>query len=234
MIDLLYVTHGRIDLTRTTLPRLLEYDEFQVTVFNNASTDGTGEFLKDISAKKNFTLLTSDRNLNLSMITKNFWFSSDSEFVAKVDNDILLPESKEWINRFVDTFGRMRRLAVAGLFHFDFPKEREKELATLETNGLIIQEYVGGNYVARRKAVVHSRLGGYGLWGWTEAQIEIRKKGWLIGYPWPLVRVLHLESGNEDHEFRIRRGFGLEKARRFDKEDQRWFFGERRICDGPT
>ena len=47
--DILFVTHNRLDYTRKSLPRLLEdpSESFHLTIWDNASTDGTQEYLQE-------------------------------------------------------------------------------------------------------------------------------------------------------------------------------------------
>ena len=225
MIDIIYITQNRLQLTRQTLPRLAEYkDFFNIHIYDNASGEETDYYLADFCGDE-IELTFNDVNMGISKLTKDFWLKSQSDIIGKIDNDIMLPESKDWVDRILNIFKRYPRLAIVGLWHFNSTDDEIERAGRFASDGLLLQEYVGGNYFARRKALLDNKLFGNTVWGWTEFQKELRWNGWMIGYAWPPIKIIHLEDGNEDKNNRIRRGYGQDKAKYIDKLDREWFFG---------
>ena len=52
-VDIIYLTYNRLYYTKITLPKLLNcnYKNYKITIIDNASTDGTIEYLKSINHK---------------------------------------------------------------------------------------------------------------------------------------------------------------------------------------
>lgn len=91
----LFTTYNRLDYTKRSLPKLIKSTTGQIYVYDNASTDGTQEYLKSLKSKK-LKVHLADKNTGVAG-AMNWFFSQTKrdEFVAKVDNDTLV--EKDWL-----------------------------------------------------------------------------------------------------------------------------------------
>ena len=96
MIPILFVTYNRLAYTKQALLHLLEAQNCSVTIIDNASTDGTVEWLKELSKKKTYRmvrakhLIFNDRNLGVAGAMNQFFDRTKTAgWVGKVDNDTI-------------------------------------------------------------------------------------------------------------------------------------------------
>lgn len=91
MIPVLLTTYNRLEYTKQALKSLLNADNCAVTVIDNASTDGTAEWLKSLQNSK-IKVIYNKENLGVSGAMNQFFeLTKDDEWVGKVDNDTLVP-----------------------------------------------------------------------------------------------------------------------------------------------
>lgn len=218
MIDVIYITQNRIELTKQTLPRLSEYKEyFNILIVDNGSNDGTCEYL--FKTFPNCKKLMLSRNMGIARVMKDFLAKSNSELVGKIDNDIMLPEDNNWLQNVLNLFANNPRLAVVGLFHFDVEQSLLEGIQKQTKGEILSQPWVGGNFISRRSALIENYQSANGVWGWTESQVGMKAKGWQIGYAWPPVVVKNLGQDDEKRS-RLNRGYGLQKESRLEANDR--------------
>jgi len=88
-IHLIMLTYNRLDYTKLALRRLLSdpKEEFALTIWDNASTDGTQQFLKTVNDPRIVDIIFSQTNKGQTYVTNKIWSESSAELVGKVDND---------------------------------------------------------------------------------------------------------------------------------------------------
>jgi GT2 family glycosyltransferase len=201
-VALIYFTFNRIYYTKRTLPTLLGntiYPDLKITIVDNASTDGTREYLEQFkNHPKIEKIVYNKKNLGLSIPTNQFWAETNADLVAKVDNDTSVPYG--WIEPLIEACSKSTKLGPVGAFHFldtDFKEQNIKRLlVNIDGINIITQPHIGGcSYIMRREIIQNvGPLKGTSVWGWTEWQHKARSKGYMIGYLWPLIRVQHLDD----------------------------------------
>ncbi len=206
--SILYITHDRIGFSKMTLPHLLEsggYDDYSVTLVDNASTDGTREWLTSLSHPRIANITFNDENVSLRDVTNRFWReSAGSEFIGKVDNDTLIPAG--FVGQAIRVLRNPVTLGPVGGMHF-----HPEDVASVEDssyshnlrrlpNGrrILVQRHIGGCCYMMRAGLL-SRHGlmkdvGYIKGGWTEYQWELTKAGHPASYLYPFMFAKHLDD----------------------------------------
>ncbi|MEX2118242.1 MAG: glycosyltransferase [Pirellulales bacterium] len=216
---LLFITFNRLEYTKLALEAVLalEYPgRLNVVVWDNASTDGTVDYLEQrLRALGHIRLIASAENRGVVYPMNAAWFAESPDgrrpdLLAKIDNDTLVPP--ELLKRLAECHIRSARLGVLSGFHFRREGEAladEGRIQTLDGVRLLLQPYVGGCAVMVRRQVL-DRLGKIPCAaeahprpfmdsGWTIYQQRIGELGLVNGYPYPLIHVDHMEDTRSAH-----------------------------------
>lgn len=104
-IPILMLTHNRLPYSVHTFPCLLsDYSGVptKITIVDNNSTDGTQVWLKNLLHSDIEEVIFSPENMGLARPMNEFFRKHrDYKFVAKVDNDTILP--RLWLAKLVDS-----------------------------------------------------------------------------------------------------------------------------------
>src|SRR5437016_12509687 len=92
-IDLIFLTHNRLEYTKLALESVLAdpNEDFVLTLWDNASTDGTSEYLKTVKDPRIKEIIFSRENVPQTTAVRHVWESSKADLVGKLDNDCLIP-----------------------------------------------------------------------------------------------------------------------------------------------
>ena len=202
-VDLIYITCGRIEYVKQTLPALFASTEypFRLTIVDNASTDGTAEYIYSLKEPRIARKIFNAENLALTVPTNEFWKRSAAKYVGKIDDDILVP--KGWIERLLEPLEECPSVAVVGCFYFnpteDFEYEKCKHnIIKVGRYQLFLQKSVGGAcHLARREILAKAGAIPEGLpmvSATTTYQKRLLRGGYLVGYRYPLVVAEHLDD----------------------------------------
>jgi hypothetical protein len=192
MIDLLYLCHGRIEFTETTLMTLLantdwaEVDQF--VVYNDAAPDGheTTKLLHDLLPD---TALLRQTNLGSPVgVMNHFLWRSEATMFAKIDNDIMVPPN--WLGEMLDVMEREPQLDLLGM-EAGHGEDRASEEVP-EKYGYTEASHIGGVGVMRRRPFDdHPWPRPNGRFGFTEWQHRYHPPcGWIN----PDLRVFSLDQ----------------------------------------
>jgi len=122
-IHLVYITFNRLAYTRRSLPRLLEdpTEEFQLTIWDNGSTDGTQDYLtREIDDPRIADVVLSEANVGQVEAVNRVWGESKAELVGKADNDCLVTPG--WTRTLARAHRDIDLLGVVACWHF-FPED---------------------------------------------------------------------------------------------------------------
>lgn len=213
MIDILMITHNRLEYLKKALPSVLNqtYKDFRLIIFDNGSDEETTSWLY----KNHPDVFYNGKNDSLASVTTEVFLNSNVEFVGKVDSDIVLPP--DWVERLIAAHQKYH-FGFLGGFHF-----RPEDLNGIEPNiedyngvKLWRKHHIGGNYIIRR--VDFKGYKGEGVMGLSEYQAET---GLINGYLWdPILWIEHMEDprskyfiGTEEYnQYKLKtRGVSLEK-----------------------
>jgi SAM-dependent methyltransferase len=211
---LLMVTYNRLEYTRLALEAVLklDYKNLRLVVWDNASSDGTVDYIKQrLASLPNAELIASPVNRGVVFPMNEVWSSDwQAELLAKIDNDTLVPPGL--LSRLAACHLQSKRFGVLSGFHFREEGERLAEANRIKSfDGVPVlpQPYVGGCAVMIRRDVF-DRIGPIGCRtdsqprpfmdsGWTRCQQRLTAEGLVNGYPWPRVHVDHMEDTRSAH-----------------------------------
>lgn len=200
-IDVLMITHKRAQYTRLSLPRVLASatENTRVWLWHNGTHEETLAAVQehaDHPAVHRFH--HSQENVKLREPTNWVLTEGRSEYVAKVDDDCLVPEN--WIDVLTRAHQAEPSFGAIGCWHF-MPEDYDEK-----TGGQKIEQFRGGHKVLR-----HPWVGGTGFvlkrecvdrvgllrpteGGITSYFIRIALKGWVNGWYFPLLWMEHMDD----------------------------------------
>ena len=147
-VSLLYLTYNRLEFTKISLPALLKRTNWDLVerfcLWDDSSEDGTWEYLNSLNLPKQTDL----RQGSLHIITETmnqFIFSSDTNFIAKIDNDVIV--EKGWLEACLSVLQSEKKLGFLGM-------EVYRKGVIIESGNFsyIAAEFIGGVGVFRRVA----------------------------------------------------------------------------------
>lgn len=191
MVPILMITHNRLEYTKQAFESMMRMNDVFPFIIDNASTDGTQEWLKKTDNK--VTILTSETNMGISG-AMNLFFKLTEGFpiLGKIDNDTLAPV--DFIDKMVPYLQHadiiQAKHHIIKETHPDgwagFTRNMRKE------NGLLYNNYVGGSGILfLRDNVKKIPDTKWKLGGWRQFQAEHPqlKKAFV-----PEVEILLLDS----------------------------------------
>lgn len=102
-VNIIVTTFNRLPLTRICLGTLLQTtgSECVITVVDNASSDGTGEYLDKVLARsEKIRVYKLSRNMGVSVAFNLGMASTEADYYVKVDNDIAL-QQPAWLENMI-------------------------------------------------------------------------------------------------------------------------------------
>ena len=191
MIDILMITHNRLEYLKKALPSVLNqtYKDFKLTIWDNASDKETIDYLHTLP--DSIRIIFSPTNHPLAFVTTRMFLKEfKSDFVGKVDSDIIFPP--DWIERIMAKH-QEKHYGFLGGFHFR--PEDISELNPIIENGVWHKHNIGGNFIIRREDF--KGYEGFAVWGLSEYQAEM---GFPNGYLWdPILWIEHMEDARSEH-----------------------------------
>lgn len=190
-LDLLMITHNRLEYLKKALPSVLEqdYGNFKLILFDNGSDNETLDWILNIKDPR-VDIILNGKNESLAKVTTTIFLQSRADFVGKVDSDVILPP--DWITRILKKH-QGGHYGFLGGFHF-----RPEDLRGIEPiieNGVWIKHHIGGNYIIWREDFKGYK--GEGVMGLSEYQAEM---GFPNGYLWdPILWIEHMEDARSKH-----------------------------------
>ena len=202
-IHLIFITFNRLHYTRLSLPRLLEdpTEEFELTIWDNASTDGTRDYLQnEVKDPRIGEIVFSDENVGQVVAINKVWGESTADLLGKVDNDCLVTPG--WTRTLARAHGEMEHLGVIACWHYfpeDFDHERAKH--KIQTFGSVqifrhANTCGSGLLIKRRHFLELGPLPGPAT---TTYWFGMALAGYVNGFYHPIVHQEHMDDPKSEH-----------------------------------
>jgi GT2 family glycosyltransferase/Tfp pilus assembly protein PilF len=111
------VTYNRLEFTRQAIQAVLQYTDFPyvLTVVDNASQDGTREYLTELRRQGIINrLILLDDNIGVARASNLAWLAQpEAQFYLKLDNDIVI-QKPHWLESMVQAVERIPKLGAVG------------------------------------------------------------------------------------------------------------------------
>jgi GT2 family glycosyltransferase/glycosyltransferase involved in cell wall biosynthesis/SAM-dependent methyltransferase len=115
-VSVIVVTYNNLDLTRACLDSIDEhsdYDPLEVIVVDNASTDGTREFLSEwVTAIPNRRLILNDENRGFAAANNQGLMVASGEYLVILNNDTYVTPG--WVRTLVKHLQRDKNVGLIG------------------------------------------------------------------------------------------------------------------------
>lgn len=187
-INICMVTWNRLELTRRAIESLLAKTagDFTLHVVDNASTDGTQDYLEELAARHgNVRLFLLRRNMGVSVGANMGWGAQDADYYVKLDNDIEILDP-DWLQNLVSLLAANPELGMVAHLSGDWPYEITQ--LSLGSGDILDASACcnGGCVMIPRRT--HEKLGfwneDYGLYGFEDLEYSERAAlaGMICGY----------------------------------------------------
>lgn len=177
--DLLFLAKNRLVFTRESLATMHENTDWglvgNLVLQDDGSVDGTYAHLANMSRRMNGEFRHSHFGSPVGAMA-DFIARSAAEFVAKVDNDTMLPPG--WLNACMDVLVRHSELDLLGIENVNAKPSVPAAARSYEA-----ANHIGGIFVARRRAFEGSPLPFghgtyYGFTAWQRSLTDV-VRGWM-------------------------------------------------------
>jgi GT2 family glycosyltransferase len=168
-VTVLVVTYNRLAMLRECIHSMLEKTtgvDFEILVWDNASTDGTAEFLDGIAAAHSvMRIIHSPENIGLNAVAKGMT-EAHGFYVLECDDDVIeFPD--DWLGRMLKAFKRVPRtgyLATNVLRNekTDGARAVPPDMPVTDYgDGVVIEEGAVGGWCAMTSLAVLARIGNF-------------------------------------------------------------------------
>jgi len=202
-IDLVFITYNRLGYTKLALPSVLAdpIEEFSLTIWDNASTDGTVEYLKkEVSDRRIADIIFSKENIGQMAAVNQVWGQSKADLLGKLDNDCLVTPG--WTRILAQAHNDIPNLGVVACWHFspdDFDYERAKHKIQKFGNHQILRHPSTCGTGLLLKRDTFERLGPIQGKATTQYWLKMALAGYINGFYYPLVYQEHMDDPKSKH-----------------------------------
>lgn len=197
-IGLVFVTYNRLEYTKLSLPSILAdpTEDFSLTIWDNASTDGTVEFLKEeVNDPRITDIVFSKENVGQVAVVNEIWGKSKSDLLGKLDNDCIMTPG--WTRTLAQAHKDIPELGVVACWHYfpeDFDYERAKhKIQTFGKHKIFRHPWTGGTGLLIKRDTFE-RFGPIAWESTTKYWIKIASAGYINGYYFPLICLEHMDD----------------------------------------
>lgn len=196
-IDLVFITHNRLDYTKLSLASVLAdpTEEFSLTIWDNASTDGTSEYLSSVKDPRIVEKVFSKDNVRLHGAVNNLIDKSKADLIGIIPNDFIL--SAGWTKKIAQAHVEIPESGMIGCWHFfedDFSYERAKhKIQTFGRHRIFRHPFTGGG-AGLVKLETMKKFGPLKTSATTGYWINLALNGFINGFYYPLIYVEHMDD----------------------------------------
>lgn len=203
MIELIFVTYNRLDYTRQSLQRLLAdpTEEFEVSIWDNASTDGTREYLSsEVTDGRVKEIVFSKENVGQTVALNTVWGRSRADLLGKVDNDCLVTPG--WTRSLASAHSDIKNLGVVACWHFfpsDFDfKRAEPKIQRFGNHQLLRHPWTCGSGLLVKRSVFEE-FGPIREKATTQYWLRMARSGYVNGFYFPLILQEHMDDPKSEY-----------------------------------
>jgi GT2 family glycosyltransferase len=196
-IDLVFISCNRLHYTRYSIPALLAdpSEEFSLTIWDNASTDGSREYLESINDSRIVKKVLSPQNVGAYHAFSLAINESSADLLGFVADDLLVTPG--WTNILGAAHDDIPQLGRIACWHFsrdDFDYERARhKIQMFGRHKILRHPWTNGCGLTKVNA-----LREIGLMkpdeGETAYWVRMALAGYVVGYYCPPVIVEHMDD----------------------------------------
>lgn len=202
-IDLVFITYNRLEYTKLALASVLAEptEEFSLTIWDNASTDGTVEYLKkEVNDPRIADIVFSKENVGQVTAVNEVWGRSQADLLGKLDNDCLVTPG--WTRTLTEAHKDIAELGVVACWHYfpdDFDYERAKhKIQTFNGHQILRHPWTCGTGVLIKRGAFEKLGPMQGKTPW-EYWLKMAMAGYINGFYYPLVYQEHMDDPRSKH-----------------------------------
>jgi glycosyltransferase involved in cell wall biosynthesis len=217
-IDLLLITYNRLHYTKLAVPSILgdATEEFSLIIWDNASTDGTVEYLKnEVQDPRIRDIILCKENAGQVKAVNEVWGTSKADLIGKLDNDCLVTPG--WTRKIAEAHSDVPDLGIVGCWRHalsEFDERAARRAGKIQQFGrhqVLRHPWVSGcTFLMKRDtfAVVGPMVGR----ATTQYSIRVASKGYINGFYYPLILQEHMDDPASPH-CAIKDDEGIQKYR---------------------
>lgn len=199
-LDVLMIVWRRAQYTHLSLTTLLEMSarNTRVWIWQNGRDLETSRVLASFANHPNIARIhVSEENVKLREPTNWFWSQSSSAFLAKVDDDCLVPRG--WDDTLIDAHLYTPRLGIFGCWHYydeDFiPELARRKTCDLHGGHQIMRNcWIGGSGYVMKRALVDQMGPIQSDESFPAYGIRAALAGWENGWHFPFIHMEHMDD----------------------------------------
>lgn len=203
MIDLVFITFNRLGYTKLALDSVLAdpAERFSLTIWDNASTDGTAEYLKnEVSDPRIADIVLSRENVGQTAAVNQVWARSKADLLSKLDNDCLMTPG--WTRILAQAHADIPELGAVACWHYfpdDFDYGRARHKIQRFGNHQILRHpsICGTGFLIKRETF--KRFGPMPGKATTQYWLQMASAGYVNGFYYPLVHQEHMDDPKSKH-----------------------------------
>ncbi|MEO6434597.1 MAG: glycosyltransferase family A protein [Tepidisphaeraceae bacterium] len=203
VIDILMVTYNRLDYTARSLPRLLETcdERMRVWIWHNGDVAGnnaaTLDFVMSLQSHPRFHRLHhSPENVRLRGPMNWFWEQSDAEYVAKIDDDNLMPD--QWGQSLRAVHEAEPTLGAVACWSFlpgdVVPELVERKLRTVGGHRVMLNPWVAGTGHVMKRACYLQHGPMRDKQSFPNYCVHLGVAGWVNGFYYPFLYMENMDD----------------------------------------
>lgn len=197
-VDLVFITYNRLYYTKLALASILAdpKEEFSLTIWDNASTDGSVKYLKhNVSDPRIVDIVLSKENVGQTAVLNKVWANSKADLLGKLDNDCILTAG--WTRTLAQAHDDIDNLGVVACWPFflnDFDYERARhKIHRLGKHQIFRHPWTcGTGFLIKRETL--RKFGHIQNKSITQYWLDIAAAGYINGFYFPLIYQEHMDD----------------------------------------